>query len=208
VGGACPDARKLRKVSGKPKRDPATSEDGPGKGAYLGFSYELNNELATQENFHESHSISPNRAVGSRRGGGPGQRLRRQSLLWAAGSNAKLTAASRSAAALAAALYATEAKLKRPHMRMSPTVIVLAGIAAVGLTSPALRAGSIARLHVSATESLQPGAESVAYRRCMWRNGERHCRWIAGRRSRLYRNRSRGSSPQAPNLPPNLGWGL
>jgi hypothetical protein len=31
---------RIQTITGKPKRNPATSEDGPGKGAYLRFSYE------------------------------------------------------------------------------------------------------------------------------------------------------------------------
>jgi hypothetical protein len=97
---------RIQTILGKPKRNAATSEDGPGKSAFLRFSYELNNGLATEENVHESHSISARRAVGSGRYRGPRQRLRREELLPAAGTYTKLIGQTRSAAAFAAALYA------------------------------------------------------------------------------------------------------
>ena len=72
--------------------------------AYGSSTSSTDNGLATQENLHEDHRISLRRPVGSGRDRGPCQRLRCEELLCAAGSNAKLTASSRSAVALAAAL--------------------------------------------------------------------------------------------------------
>ena len=54
-------------------------------------------------------------------------------------------------------------------MRQSLTVIVLAGIAAIGLTSPTLRAGPLAQLHAGVIAGHRPIVERVAYRRCWWR---------------------------------------
>ena len=93
-------------------------------------------------------------------------------------------------------------------MRLSPTFIVLAEIAAVGLTSSTLRAGSISRLNAGVIAGQRPMLEHVTHRRCWWRKGERHCRWVAGKRQRVYQNRHGRSGAQEPNLPPNLGWGL
>ena len=93
-------------------------------------------------------------------------------------------------------------------MRVSPTFIVLAGIAAVGLRSPILRAGSLAELNSGVIAGQLPMLERVAHRRCWWRKGERHCRWGTGKRSRVHRNRYGESGPHVPNLPPNLGWGF
>ena len=92
-------------------------------------------------------------------------------------------------------------------MRQSLTVIVLAGIAAIGLTSPTLRAGSLAQLHAGVIAGQRPIVERVAYRRCWWRKAKRHCRLTSRTRPRSYGKR-RQPEFQEPNLPPNLGWGL
>jgi len=75
-----------------------------GAPAYGSSTSSTDNGLATQENLHEDHRISPRRPVGSGRDRRPSQRLRCEELLCAAGSNTELTASSRSAVALAAAL--------------------------------------------------------------------------------------------------------
>jgi hypothetical protein len=93
-------------------------------------------------------------------------------------------------------------------MRLSLMLIVLPGIAAVGLTSSTLRAGSIAELNAGVIADQGPTLERVAHRRCWWRKGERHCRWVARKRQRVFQNRHGRSGAQEPNLPPNLGWGL
>jgi len=49
----------------------------------------------------------------------------------------------------------------------------------------------------------QPRVERVDFRRCWWRKGERHCRWVI--RKPAKRSRYGGSAPEL-NLPPNLGW--
>ena len=53
-------------------------------------------------------------------------------------------------------------------MRQSLTVIVLAGIAAIGLTSPTLRAGPLAQLHAGVIAGQRQMLERVVYRRCSW----------------------------------------
>jgi len=47
--------------------------------------------------------------------------------------------------------------------------------------------------------------EQADYRRCWRKNGQRHCRWVEGKRPRVY-----GYNPRPENnlLPPNLGLGL
>ena len=93
------------------------------------------------------------------------------------------------------------------HLRLSPTFIVLAGIAAVALTSSALRAGSTVGLNSVVFADQRPAAERIVHRRCWWRSGEKHCRRLSGNRLRVPRHRY-GSDRQEPNLPPSLGWGL
>src|SRR5436190_5969903 len=92
-----------------------------GARAYGSSTSSTDNGLATQENLHEDHRTSPRRPVGPGRHRGPCQRLRCEELLCAAGSNAKLTAASRSAVALAAALLAAVAAPAPPCVRSMPT---------------------------------------------------------------------------------------
>ena len=91
-------------------------------------------------------------------------------------------------------------------MRLALPFIVLAGAAAFGLTLSALRAAPAAKFdHVIEGERL--AIERIAYRRCWWRNGERHCQRPADKRPRSYGYRH-PSGGYETNLPPNLGWGL
>jgi hypothetical protein len=93
------------------------------------------------------------------------------------------------------------------HLRLSPTFIVLAGIAVVALTSSTLQADSIEGLNAGVFADRRPAAERIVHRRCWWRSSEKHCRRHSGNRLRVRRHRY-GSDRQEPNLPPNLGWGL
>ena len=62
------------------------------------------------------------------------------------------------------------------HLRLSPTFIVLAGIAVVALTSSTLQADPIEGLNAGVFADRRPAAERIVYRRCWWRNSEKHCR--------------------------------
>jgi hypothetical protein len=92
-------------------------------------------------------------------------------------------------------------------MRLRQTFTVLAGAAAFGLTSGAVRTEPVERLSDRTIGDERPAIEQIAYRRRWWRNGEKHCRRFRGNRPRVDRHRS-GSGGQETNLPPNLGWGL
>src|SRR5436190_1352672 len=102
----------------------------------------------------------------------------------------------------------SESETLRPFtMRLALTFIVLAGAAAFGLTSSALRAAPAAKLNGHAIEGEWPAMERIAYRRCWWRHGERRCQRRADKRPRVDRYRH-PSGGHETNLPPNLGWGL
>ena len=91
-------------------------------------------------------------------------------------------------------------------MRLRQTFTVLAGAAAFGLTSSPMGASPTVGLDGRVIGVERPAIEQIAYRRCWWRNGEKHCRF-RGNRPRVHRHRY-GSGAQETNLPPNLGWGL
>jgi hypothetical protein len=92
-------------------------------------------------------------------------------------------------------------------MCLRQTFAALAGAAAFGLTSAPMRAAPVAGISDRAIGDERPAVEQTAYRRCWWRNGEKHCRRFRGIRPRVRRH-PYGSGGQETNLPPNLGWGL
>ena len=92
-------------------------------------------------------------------------------------------------------------------MRLRQTFTLLAGAAAFGLTSSPMGASPTVGLDGRVIGVERPAIEQIAYRRCWWRNGEKHCRRFRGIRPRVHRHRYGTGGPET-NLPPNLGWGL
>jgi hypothetical protein len=91
------------------------------------------------------------------------------------------------------------------HDALGTDLSVLEAAAAFGLTSAAMRAAPVAGLSDRTIGDEQPAIEQIAYRRCWWRNGKKHCHRFRGNRPRVHRY-PYGSGGQETNLPPNLGW--
>jgi hypothetical protein len=87
-------------------------------------------------------------------------------------------------------------------------MIGVLGLASLGLGSlPAQAAPAPGALETMSTAAREGKAESVAYRRCWWRGGHRHCRWYgSGYRGYGYRGYYGPLYPEAYRTGSSRWW--